>query len=272
MRRRQSRPKGPSPAEIKAAQEAAQKAKAEAREVELCKAADQYEIDVEAETQKAAQGAKLHFLTAIIPIMTESELDSLALDIKRNGQLRPIIYDADGVLVDGKCRLAACRRAGIEPKSITLKPREDAFEVSWRENFLRSHYTLSVSAMAIAVGLPQQSLSELVETSGYSRTRMYQAMYVRDHGAESVIGMVMQGLTPLDKAYDETRERIREAELHQKLIEELQKTEPDLWEMVREERMTLEAALQEFQRRKAKRDELQAAKARVKVLEEIADK
>ena len=62
-------------------------------------------------------------------MMNDRELDSLAVSIAKYGQKNPIIYDADGVLVDGRCRLEACRRAGVAPKTVTLPPGADTFHV-----------------------------------------------------------------------------------------------------------------------------------------------
>jgi ParB-like chromosome segregation protein Spo0J len=59
----------------------------------------------------------VHPYADAFPMMSDDKLDALADDIKVNGLLHPIIRDKDGRLVDGRNRLAACKRAGIEPRS-----------------------------------------------------------------------------------------------------------------------------------------------------------
>src|SRR3954451_7878571 len=59
----------------------------------------------------------VHPAAAVFPMMSDEELDDLAADIEANGLLHPIVLDADGmVLIDGRNRLEACRRAGVEPE------------------------------------------------------------------------------------------------------------------------------------------------------------
>jgi ParB-like chromosome segregation protein Spo0J len=58
----------------------------------------------------------VHPFAATFPMLSDEELAELAADIKANGQLHPILLDPRGVLVDGRNRLAACERAGVEPR------------------------------------------------------------------------------------------------------------------------------------------------------------
>lgn len=59
---------------------------------------------------------EIHPLADIFPMMLDDELDDLAADIKANGQQYPIVLDSTGVLIDGRNRLEACRRAGVAPE------------------------------------------------------------------------------------------------------------------------------------------------------------
>src|SRR3954447_2894984 len=66
----------------------------------------------------------VHPAAAVLPMMSDDELDDLAADIEANGLLHPIVLDADGeLLIDGRNRLEACCRAGVEPQFRRLKRR-----------------------------------------------------------------------------------------------------------------------------------------------------
>jgi predicted RNA methylase len=58
---------------------------------------------------------KIHPAAEIFPMLSDEELDSLAVDIKAQGLLHPLVM-YKGVLLDGRNRLAACKIAGVEPK------------------------------------------------------------------------------------------------------------------------------------------------------------
>jgi len=57
---------------------------------------------------------KVHPAAEIFPMLNAEELDALALDIKANGLQQPIIM-WEGLLLDGRNRLAACAICGVEP-------------------------------------------------------------------------------------------------------------------------------------------------------------
>jgi ParB-like chromosome segregation protein Spo0J len=57
----------------------------------------------------------VHPLADLFPMMEPDDLAALADDIKANGLQQPIVVDDAGVLIDGRNRLAACKRAGVEP-------------------------------------------------------------------------------------------------------------------------------------------------------------
>ena len=57
---------------------------------------------------------KVHPAAEIFPMLNAEELDALALDIKANGLQQPIVM-WEGLLLDGRKRLAACGICGVEP-------------------------------------------------------------------------------------------------------------------------------------------------------------
>ena len=56
-----------------------------------------------------------HDVANVFPMMSESELDDLAADIKANGLQLPI-WLFEGKVIDGRNRLIACERAGVTPR------------------------------------------------------------------------------------------------------------------------------------------------------------
>lgn len=50
-----------------------------------------------------------------LPDLPEEELNALADDIAKRGQLYPILKDSNGLVIDGRQRLMACEQAGVEP-------------------------------------------------------------------------------------------------------------------------------------------------------------
>ncbi len=59
---------------------------------------------------------KHHPIADVWPMMEEDKLSELADDIRKNGQLVPV-WMYEGKILDGRNRWAACKIAGIEPKT-----------------------------------------------------------------------------------------------------------------------------------------------------------
>ncbi|MCC7234893.1 MAG: ParB N-terminal domain-containing protein [Bryobacterales bacterium] len=56
---------------------------------------------------------KAHPAAELFPMMTEAELRQLAEDIKAHGLADPITM-LDGMILDGRNRFEACKRAGVD--------------------------------------------------------------------------------------------------------------------------------------------------------------
>ena len=93
---------------------------------------------------------KPHPAAAVFPALEGDELEAMIQDIDQNGQLEPIV-ELDGMVLDGNCRLAACRALRIEPK---IKPWDGeggtpiAFVIS--RNIQRRHLKPSQRAWLIS--------------------------------------------------------------------------------------------------------------------------
>jgi len=62
---------------------------------------------------------KTHWVADIFPL-NQSDVESIAEDIKENGQELPIHVLEDGRVVDGRNRWLACQKAGVEPRTVTI--------------------------------------------------------------------------------------------------------------------------------------------------------
>ena len=92
---------------------------------------------------------QIHPIADIFPLMADDELDELAEDIKANGLINPIVVDGDGVLIDGRNRLEACRRAGVEPRFQDLNGADPVVFIL-SSNDKRRHMSKGARAMVAA--------------------------------------------------------------------------------------------------------------------------
>lgn len=202
---------------------------------------------------------EVHEVAGYFRMMTDSELDELGADIKANGLRDPIVLDTQGRLIEGRNRLAACRRAGVEPVFWTLPPDEDPVLFIASKNLQRRDITKGQRAMAIA----QMKLflrnnlrqAQMAEMSGASRPMIAYAEMILEYAPDLVDG-VTEGAPTLKEAYEEARNRKMAAEGRDSRLTTLQAECPDLAILVQEERLTLSeawAAMEKRQREERER-------------------
>lgn len=96
---------------------------------------------------------KSHEYAEIFPFVSEVQIAELAARIKAHGQREPIVT-YNGEILDGRCRLAACKVAGVDPKYREFGSRtedgDDPLEFVVDTNLHRRH--LSDGALALAAG------------------------------------------------------------------------------------------------------------------------
>ncbi|MFJ2637542.1 MULTISPECIES: ParB N-terminal domain-containing protein [unclassified Streptomyces] len=116
-------------------------------------------------------------------MLSEDELLDLANSIKTEGQHEDIVLDVDGVLLDGRNRLAACKLAGVEP-SFTTYTGNDPIRVIYSGNVYRRHISKGQQAMITAMTMRSvsgHSLRAHAMLHGLSRTRLSAANVVLTH-------------------------------------------------------------------------------------------
>jgi hypothetical protein len=96
---------------------------------------------------------KAHRLAKYFPILEGEEFDLLVEDIRKNGQLEPIVT-VDGEILDGVNRYAACQKLGIEPVTKEYQGTDPlGYVIS--ENIRRRHMDVSQRSMLAQEMLPE---------------------------------------------------------------------------------------------------------------------
>ena len=65
----------------------------------------------------SADSLRVHPVADLFPMLPRDELLDLADSIKREGLINPCVC-RDGVLLDGRNRIAACKLVGVEPRFV----------------------------------------------------------------------------------------------------------------------------------------------------------
>lgn len=98
-------------------------------------------------------GPPVHPAAELFPRLSDADLAALADDIRLNGLQSPIVL-LDGKVLDGRNRLAACERAGVEPTFKTLARCESPATYVLSANLHRRHLEKSQRAAVAAEVMP----------------------------------------------------------------------------------------------------------------------
>jgi Protein of unknown function (DUF3102) len=183
-------------------------------------------------------------LDLAVPWMTNDEFVGLVWSIKPSGLIDPIVVDGD-VIIDGRCRLVACRLAGVEPRFKPFDGKlagyddEEVRDYIFRVNFMRQSLTRSqhlVYEAKIAAEHPDLADHFL----DFSEEAQLIVRY------PDLVEHVLKFMLPLSEAYERAlvydREAARRAEDHQRL-ELLRAEAPFVAAMVDEGTLDLEQGL-----------------------------
>lgn len=94
----------------------------------------------------------IHPYAEKFPMLSEGELDELAESIASIGLINPIVIDPAGLILDGRNRLEACNRAGVEVQTKVYEG-SDIAEFVIGCNVTRRNMTTGARAMATALVL-----------------------------------------------------------------------------------------------------------------------
>ena len=145
-----------------------------------------------------------HPLAELFPMLPESELRELADDIVTFGQRVPIVL-LDGMVLDGRNRLAACRFAEVEPRFVEYEG-DDPLNFVLSHNLHRRHLTESQRAMIAArivdwdVGINQVTAGaanlptrKAAERLSISERAVRAARRIQERGAGELVEAIREG-------------------------------------------------------------------------------
>jgi N6-adenosine-specific RNA methylase IME4 len=112
-----------------------------------------------------------HIVAAVFPMMDDEKVAELAEDIGKNGQREPI-KRMGGKILDGRARLAACKKAGVAPLFVDLDPVEDdkALDMAVSLNLKRRQLTPGQCA-SIAARIATMRLGQNQHSGGISQSQ-----------------------------------------------------------------------------------------------------
>jgi hypothetical protein len=127
----------------------------------------------------------IHPAAGLFPPLSEPELDRLADEIGRHGLRRPIVL-YQGAVLDGRGRLEACRRAGVEPQFTQWDGAGSPLEWLVSENASRRHLGHSQRAMIALELMPlleAEARQGLRARRGRPQKRAHQCAHFSEKGA-----------------------------------------------------------------------------------------
>lgn len=203
------------------------------------------ELKEEKPTLAEIQAMPVHPIAAMFPMITDDELAELATDIAENGVNHPIVITRDGVLIDGRNRLAACAIAKVEPPIAYFEGDDPAaFIIS--ENVNRRHLSKSQRAMAVAKAFPnpatyKRGAKSLATKELASEATLSQARTVI-RLAPDLVDQVLAGSLTVDLAYKQASLRKSESERRLDRIRAIGRSNPEFAESVSNGALTIDEA------------------------------
>lgn len=159
---------------------------------------------------------EVHPIAALFPMLAGEDLEELIADIRTNGLLQPIVLDAAGRVLDGRNRLAACERAGVEPRYTTYAgddPDTYALSANLTRRHLNKGQRAMIAVMAYDFSETEKSSGDkgtLAQQAGVAFSRLSSAFTVLEHAPELVDAVIAGG--SLDQAYRYARKHKEDKE------------------------------------------------------------
>lgn len=174
----------------------------------------------------------VHPLAEIWPKMIEDDFEDLVKSISENGLRNPIVITPDGLILDGRNRHAACKKAKVAPTTVVYEG-EDLAEFILDANSSRRHMNSGARAMATAMTLAADGrrkdgkwaygAAKERTRSGTSIQRLTDCGLIIDY-ARDLAPKVVGGVETLDSALKKAKEKKAEKEQEEKDKKELEES------------------------------------------------
>jgi uncharacterized coiled-coil DUF342 family protein len=177
---------------------------------------------------------KVHPFADRFPMLPKDQLNDLAASIAERGLIHPIVLDKDGMLIDGRNRLAACKIADVKPTTTIFEGNAEEYILD--SNVYRKIGRLSARAMAIALVYPEmkrggdrksakakQNQINSINLKNSEKVMLTQSRAViAEFGADSDIVTAILHNGSLNDAYESVLARKREREAQAAYLKKLQ--------------------------------------------------
>jgi len=184
-----------------------------------------------------------HPVADLFPMLADDELAELAEDIKQRGLLHPIVLDTEGLVLDGRNRLAACRLLDIEPVFTTYEG-DDPGGYAVAVNIARRHLTKGQQAMLIVESGQYTEYTDADGAAKISKQYISRARVVKRF-APAMVSAIISGADQLNRAYDFALQEKTKSEGVEVQLARLRAEDPELAAKVVEGELTLAGALAE---------------------------
>lgn len=193
-----------------------------------------------------------HPVADLFPMLADDELAELAEDILQRGLLQPIVLDAEGRVLDGRNRLAACERAGVEPVYVTYDG-DDPDGYALAVNTQRRNLTKGQRAMLIVESGVSPQGTDAEDASKISKQMISKARVVKAY-APALVAAVISGADQLNRAYEFAQAEKTKSEGAEAQLALLRAEDAELADKVVEGELTLAGAWAERKAREAARE------------------
>ena len=166
-------------------------------------------------TTVSAAGMKVHELADLFPAMSTIEFDALVDDIRVHGQREPV-YLHDGRVLDGRHRLHACEKLGLQVR-VSDYEGDDPLGFIISLNLHRRHLDESQRAMVAAkiaklpkganqhASIEAPSQAKAADLLNVGRASVQRAREVLDHGSPELVQAVERGEVSVSAAAKKVR-------------------------------------------------------------------